>query len=237
MSSPATRLHEQTRDITETELNGLSLTTSTHLRHYITKAEERLSKEGKLVARTVPAGSILVTCIAGSPSCIGNAAITDREVAFNQQINALVPKQADFRFLFANIIVGKRLIQEASTAGMKGMVSKSRFEKIRLMYPPLDLQRTFAAVFDKIEDLKAAQRSSLEKLDELLQLSAASRLPGRAVTLSVGAASYGRRSLRRRPAAAMGSGRETDKARGWSLPRRSGLGYGGRELLPQRQSS
>jgi type I restriction enzyme, S subunit len=136
---------------------------------YITKAQEMLSKEGKLISRTVPAGSILVTCIAGSPSCIGNAAITDREVAFNQQINALVPKQADFRFLFAHIVVGKRLIQEASTAGMKGMVSKSRFEKIRLMYPPLNLQRTFAAAFDKIEDLKTAQRSSLEKLDELFR--------------------------------------------------------------------
>jgi type I restriction enzyme, S subunit len=150
--------------------NGIEWIKSDNLntsQHYTTKAEEMLSKEGKLVARTVPAGSILVTCIAGSPSCIGNAAITDREVAFNQQINALVPKQADFRFLFAHIVVGKRLIQEASTAGMKGMVSKFRFEKIRLMYPPFDLQRPFAAVFDKIEDLKAAQRSSLEKLDEL----------------------------------------------------------------------
>ena len=39
----------------------------------LTEAEERLSVAGKAVARTSPRGSILVTCIAGSPSCIGNA--------------------------------------------------------------------------------------------------------------------------------------------------------------------
>ena len=57
----------------------------------LTEAVERLSVTGRAVARTIPRGSILVTCIAGSPSCIGNAAIADREVAFNQQINAFVP--------------------------------------------------------------------------------------------------------------------------------------------------
>ena len=62
-----------------------------HPSFVLTEAEERLSVAGKAVARTSPKGSILVTCIAGSPSCIGNAAIADREVAFNQQINAFVP--------------------------------------------------------------------------------------------------------------------------------------------------
>jgi hypothetical protein len=37
----------------------------------------------------------LVTFIAGSPSSIGSAAIADRPVAFNQQINALVPHEGD----------------------------------------------------------------------------------------------------------------------------------------------
>ena len=41
---------------------------------FLTEAEERLSVAGKAVARTTPKGSILVTCIAGSPACIGNAA-------------------------------------------------------------------------------------------------------------------------------------------------------------------
>ncbi|MEI7939194.1 MAG: restriction endonuclease subunit S [Verrucomicrobiota bacterium] len=135
--------------------------------YYLTKASEGLSESGKAVARTVPAGSILVTCIAGSPECIGNAAMTDREVAFNQQINALVPVSGDTRFLYAQILVGKRLIQEASTSGMKGMVSKGRFEQIMLILPPIELQREFARRVTAAEKLKAAQRASLAELDAL----------------------------------------------------------------------
>jgi type I restriction enzyme S subunit len=89
--------------------------------YYLTKASEGLSAIGKSVARTAPANSILVTCIAGSPDCIGNAAMTDREVAFNQQINALVPHRGDPHFIYAQLRVGKRIIRRASTDGMKGM--------------------------------------------------------------------------------------------------------------------
>lgn len=135
--------------------------------YYLTKATEGLSPSGKAVGRTVPPLSILVTCIAGSPECIGNAAMTDREVAFNQQINAFVPINVDPHFIYAQILIGKRLIQEASTNGMKGMVSKSRFEKIMLMQPDLALQRNFAIRAQAIETLKASHVASLTELDTL----------------------------------------------------------------------
>jgi type I restriction enzyme S subunit len=135
--------------------------------YYLTKASEGLSEVGKAISRTAPAHSILVTCIAGSPDCIGNAAMTDREVAFNQQINALVPRQGDPHFLYAQIRAGKRLIREASTDGMKGMVSKSRFENILLPFPPLCLQRDFAHRVVAIERLKATHLASLAELDAL----------------------------------------------------------------------
>ncbi|MGH7797867.1 MAG: restriction endonuclease subunit S [Candidatus Binatia bacterium] len=135
--------------------------------YYVTKAEEGLSESGKAMARIAPAGSILVTCIAGSPDCIGNAAMADREVAFNQQINAFIPEFGDPHFYYNQILVGKRLIQEASTAGMKGMVSKGRFEQIRLLVPPINLQREFAHRVSAVEKLKTAQRASLAELDAL----------------------------------------------------------------------
>lgn len=62
-----------------------------HSFDYATKATEYLSEIGAKKARVVPSGTILVTCIAGSFDCIGNLAIVDREVAFNQQINSLTP--------------------------------------------------------------------------------------------------------------------------------------------------
>jgi type I restriction enzyme, S subunit len=135
--------------------------------YYLTKAAEGLSKAGKAMARIAPAGSILVTCIAGSPECIGNAALTDREVAFNQQINALVPFDGNPHFLYAQLLVGKHLVQGASTSGMKGLVSKGRFEQIKLIYPPVPLQREFAGRVVAVEKLRGAQRASLAELDNL----------------------------------------------------------------------
>ena len=93
--------------------------------------------------------------------------MTNREVAFNQQINAFVPTKVDPHFAYAPILIGKRLIQDASTNGMKGMVSKSRFERIEMMAPPLDLQRIFAARAQAIEALKSRQQVALSQLDTL----------------------------------------------------------------------
>lgn len=134
---------------------------------YLTPAAEHLSEAGAAVGRIAPAGSILVTCIAGTPECIGNAAIANRPVAFNQQINALVPADADSWFLYTQLLVGKKLVQAASTGGMKGLVSKSRFSSIELMTPPLPLQRDFARRAAAVERLKEAHRASLAELDAL----------------------------------------------------------------------
>jgi type I restriction enzyme S subunit len=50
---------------------------------------------------------------------------------------------------------------------MKGMVSKGRFEQIRLLVPPIELQREFARQACAVEKLKTAQRASLAELDAL----------------------------------------------------------------------
>ena len=134
----------------------------------LTEAVERLSVTGRAVARTIPRGSILVTCIAGSPSCIGNAAIADREVAFNQQINAFVPgERIALWFAFGVFWVGKRLVQSASTSSMKGMVSKSAFSAISIPIPPTSLQNRFATIAKSVEQQKASQRAHLAELDTL----------------------------------------------------------------------
>jgi type I restriction enzyme S subunit len=115
--------------------------------HFLTPASERLSLSGKAVGRVVPRNSILITCIAGSPACIGNAAISTREVAFNQQINALVPFSDNCEFIYSLILLGKQLIQSASTNSMKGMVSKGKLEQIKVINPPDSLQQRFREVF------------------------------------------------------------------------------------------
>jgi type I restriction enzyme, S subunit len=136
--------------------------------HILTPAEECLSELGAQIGRTVPANSILVTCIAGSPDCIGNAAIADRQVSFNQQINALTPtsKEAVF-FLYVQFLIGKKLVQRASTNSMKGMVSKSAFSSIKFISPPTRLQREFSLQAAKIVQQLEIQFNSVKKLDNL----------------------------------------------------------------------
>jgi type I restriction enzyme S subunit len=136
--------------------------------HYLTRAEECLSELGAKVGRTVPKSSILVTCIAGSPSVIGNVAMSDRKVAFNQQINALIPHNPDHvEFLYTQFLVGKRLIQRESTNSMKGMVSKSSFSTIEFIYPPDALQQRFCQVFRCLYQSSLKQRKALTQLDTL----------------------------------------------------------------------
>lgn len=119
--------------------------------NYLTVAKERLSEKGREVGRVVPAGSVLVTCIAGSFDCIGNAAISDRAVAFNQQINAITPAHnLDTEYLYMHLVVGKKLIQNASTNSMKGMVSKSKFQDITLMKPPKKARIEYSRAFGSL---------------------------------------------------------------------------------------
>ncbi|MDE3808857.1 restriction endonuclease subunit S [Sinorhizobium meliloti] len=110
---------------------------------FLSKAAECLSSKGKAVARVAPPNSTLVTCIAGSPNSIGNVGLADREVAFNQQINAVIPVRLEPWFQFFHLKYAKKLVQAQSTGGMKGLVSKSRLESVLLMDPPMELQQDF----------------------------------------------------------------------------------------------
>jgi type I restriction enzyme, S subunit len=136
--------------------------------HILTHAQEYLSEVGVQVGRTVPANSILVTCIAGSPDCIGNVAIADREVSFNQQINALTPTNEGVTFfLYTQFLVGKKLVQNASTNSMKGMVNKSAFSSVEFVSPPLELQLEFSQIAERIQKETEKQTYSVDKHNNL----------------------------------------------------------------------
>lgn len=136
--------------------------------HFLTKATEGLSEAGLRVARSAPAGSTLITCIAGSPSCIGNAALADRNVSFNQQINALTPKPGiEPEFIYAATLFSKPRIQAASTNGMKGMVSKGALEQVRFILPPQDQREKFAGIFRKVMALTEKLEHSASEANAL----------------------------------------------------------------------
>ncbi len=93
--------------------------------------------------------------------------MTDREVAFNQQINAVVPFEGNGHFIYGQLRVSKWLVQQASTAAMKGMVNKSRFERIALIWPTGSLQESFVQRACLVEKAMPQQRASLDNLNGL----------------------------------------------------------------------
>ena len=76
--------------------------------------------------------------------------MTDRRVAFNQQINAITPSDStDPYFLYVMVLLLKKVIQRASTNSMKGMINKSQFASIPSICPPHDLQATYGEFVKK----------------------------------------------------------------------------------------
>jgi len=135
---------------------------------FLTRSSEMLSEIGATVGRIVPKGSVLITCIAGSIDCIGNAAIADREVSFNQQINAIVPKSnIDSFYLYYLIEFSKSIIQSVSSKSLKGIVNKSKLSSIKFSIPPINLQKKFSIFVQKVQGIREFQDNSMNKTRSL----------------------------------------------------------------------
>ena len=137
---------------------------------YILKAKEYLSEMGFQKCRFVDKGSLLMTCIAGSINSIGNVAITDRRVAFNQQINAIVPNQDEVLYIYWLMLLSKPIVQGAINMALKGILSKGQLSEMKFPFPPLEQQKQFAEFVEKTDKSKFEVQKSLEKL-ELLKKS------------------------------------------------------------------
>ncbi|WP_426393028.1 restriction endonuclease subunit S [Mammaliicoccus sciuri] len=135
---------------------------------YLSQAIEYLSEKGASIGRVVSENSILVTCIAGSKSSIGRAAIANRRVSFNQQINAICPSEViNTSFLYTQIKILKPYIQSFSTNSMKIMISKTNFEKIEVIVPTLEAQTEFHHKFEQINSIEKKMKNSLICLEEM----------------------------------------------------------------------
>lgn len=134
----------------------------------ITPSAEHLSEIGARKARTVTSGALLVACIAGSVESIGRAALTDRTVSFNQQINAIQPgKDVNPLYLYGLFKLSRSYIQSHATKGMKKILTKGDFEKITMIKPSFEIQNQFAVIFEKVESIKSRYKQSLTDLETL----------------------------------------------------------------------
>ena len=109
----------------------------------INYCNQGLSALGKESGRVTPKGSILQVCIGGS---IGKAAITLKEVAFNQQINAIIPLIIDSHYLY-HIMTSPYYIEymkESAGGTATPIINRSLWDNLLVPIAPHNEQRRIA---------------------------------------------------------------------------------------------
>lgn len=135
----------------------------------LSTAAEHLSEEGALVGRVVSSGSILMTCIAGGLNSIGNIAIVDRDIAFNQQINALVPKRYETWFLYYLLLMMRPSIHEATNKALKCILSKGQLSNVEAIVPPKPQQKQFALFAEQSDKSKLKLQQTIFSLENAVK--------------------------------------------------------------------
>jgi type I restriction enzyme S subunit len=112
-------------------------------------SDKHLSEEGIQHSAEALAGDILMVCIGGS---IGKTVISDRRLAFNQQINAIRPLLINSQFLHYAISTTFFLksVLESATGSATPIINRSRWEQLLVPVAPLEEQDRIVA---KVEEL------------------------------------------------------------------------------------
>ena len=115
----------------------------------VNSSEEYLSTVGASISRLVPSGSVLVSCI----GTIGEVAIAEVPLCFNQQVNALIPGDVALSsYLYQACSIKTRHLQSIASKTAVPILNKSQFSQVSVLLPPLAEQRDIAAVLDAIDD-------------------------------------------------------------------------------------
>ena len=126
-------------------------------------SERYLSDLGWLTARTVPENSVLITSIAS----IGKNTINTIPVAFNQQINAIVPQNHNSYFILSAMSRYEKQFKNLAGQTATPIINKLTFEKFEIPVPSIEEQEIIGEFFKKIDKSINLQQQKLDKLKDL----------------------------------------------------------------------
>ncbi len=137
----------------------------------VDSAADGLSEVGAAVARTLPPKSILVSCIGN----LGKIGLNIVPVAFNQQINAILPDESKAipEFMFFQVLSSsfKEQLEAMASGTTVPIVNKSKFNSVTIVLPPLAIQKAIVAQSELLREetqrLESLYRRKLAALDEL----------------------------------------------------------------------
>ncbi|WP_305085754.1 restriction endonuclease subunit S, partial [uncultured Clostridium sp.] len=119
-------------------------------------------------ARIIPKGSLLVSCIGN----IGKLGINIEEVAFNQQINAIVHnnKITSSKYLAYLLKYNQKKLESIANAPVVPIINKSQFSDFELLiHEELEIQRKIVEILDKAQELIDKRKEQIKELDELVK--------------------------------------------------------------------
>lgn len=126
-------------------------------------SERYLSDLGLLAARTVPENSVLITSIAS----IGKNTINTIPVAFNQQINAIVPQNHNSYFILSAMSRYEKQFKNLAGQTATPIINKLTFEKFEIPVPSIEEQEIIGEFFQRIDTTINLQQQKLDKLNDL----------------------------------------------------------------------
>ncbi len=147
----------------------------------LSESGRMLTDAGLKVIRNLPANSVLVTCIAS----IGKNAILRKDGGCNQQINAVIPNEANSpEFLYYMFEAAKNYLQSNAGITATSIVSKAAFQELEFLLPLLPEQRAIATALSDVDALIAGLERLITKKRDIKQaamqqlLTGQTRLPG-----------------------------------------------------------
>jgi len=127
---------------------------------------EKISNSAVRKARIVNKGTILVSCI----GIIGRVGLSLKSLAFNQQINAIVPNENIYnQFLFYVIQVQQKQIENLASFTTVPIVSKAKFSTVKIPLPPLPVQQKIASILSAIDEKIQAEETKKKALEDLFR--------------------------------------------------------------------
>ena len=139
----------------------------------LASAGDGLTELGATVARILPPQSVLVSCIGN----LGKVGLNIVPVAFNQQINAILPEtsKAVPKFMFFQALSRpfKEQLENLASGTTVPIVNKSKFNGIRVTVPSIQKQELIVerleVLRNEIVRLESIYTRKLATLDELKQ--------------------------------------------------------------------
>ena len=127
----------------------------------IYNSHDMLTPDGLKAGRFVPAGSILITCIAS----IGKNAILKVDGSCNQQINAIIPnKNFNADYLYYLFELKKDYLQSTAGTSATSIINKTSFEKLVFKIHNIGQQNEYSKILNCLESKIETEKHKFKKL-------------------------------------------------------------------------